>query len=93
MKNYEIMTIAHSSLGESGALALSTAVKEIITSLDGKIVDAVPMGKRKFAYEIKGEKDGFYDVVKFELEKEKLLKLKEKLSRLNGLVRYLISAL
>lgn len=91
MRTYELMTIGKASLGEEGAKTLSTAVRDLIDSNKGKLVDENTMGKRKFAYEIGNDKEGFYNLIHFEMEPEELFKFKERLGRVNGLVRYLIS--
>jgi len=93
MKHYEIMTIYNIDLGEEGALNLSKEVKGIITSLDGKIVSDSFWGKRRFAYRIELQEEGYYDVIQFDLEGSKVVDLKSKLNGHSGLVRYLITAL
>ena len=89
---YEIMTIYKISLGEEGAKDLSKKVQELVTSLNAKILENNFWGRRKFAYEIKHDTEGFYDVSTFEAESSVVSKLKAKLNLLNGLVRYLITA-
>ena len=89
---YEIMTIYKINLGEEGAKDLSKKVQELIKLLDAKILENNYWGKRKFAYEIKHDTEGFYDVLTFEAESSVVSKLKAKLNLLNGLVRYLITA-
>ncbi|MFZ2664159.1 MAG: 30S ribosomal protein S6 [Patescibacteria group bacterium] len=89
---YEIMTIYKNDLGEEGATNLSKKVQEIITSLGAKVVETNFWGRRKFAYEIKHNTEGFYDVISIECESDIVTKLKAKLNLLSGLVRYLITA-
>jgi small subunit ribosomal protein S6 len=92
MKKFEIMTIAKSSQGEKSAKDLSKKVQEEIKALKGKIVETNFWGKRKFAYELEHETEGYYDVLIFELDSAKIDKLKSKLNLTEGLVRYLITA-
>ncbi len=89
---YEIMTIYKNSLGEEGSKELSKKVQDIIISLGGKVVETNFWGRRKFAYEIKHDTEGFYDVLNIECEAGTVTKLKAKLNLLSGLVRYLITA-
>lgn len=89
---YEIMTIYKNDLGEEGAKKLSDKVKELIESVGGKGVENDFWGRRKFAYEINHDVEGFYDVFTFEFEPSNVKKLKERLNLLNGLVRYLFTA-
>ena len=86
------MTIYKIDLGEDGAKNLSSKVKEMVESMEGREVQNDFWGRRKFAYEINHATEGFYDVFTFELDPSKVVKLKEKLNLLNGLVRYLFTA-
>ena len=92
LKQYEIMTIYKIDLGDQAAKDLSTKTQELITSMEGKVIKSQFWGRRKFAYEIKGKQEGYYDVINFEIDSDKISKLKGKLNLLNGLLRYLISA-
>lgn len=92
MKPYEVMTIYKIDLGDQAAKDLSSKTQELITSMEGKIVKALFWGRRRFAYEINGKQEGYYDVINFELDPTKVSKLKSKLNILNGLLRYLITA-
>ena len=92
-KVYEIMTIGKIDLGEEGARKLSDQVKETITSFEGKVTEENFWGKRAFAYKINGDTEGYYDVLKFEMEGDNIDKLKSKLNLTDKLVRYLITAI
>ena len=92
MKQYEIMTIYKLELGEQGAKDLSSKVQEAITATGGEVTATNFWGKRKFAYEIKHDTEGFYDVVNFNLEPSNLSKFEGKLKLMNSIVRYLITA-
>ena len=92
MNKYELMTIYKISLGESGAKELSKEVQDLIKSLKGNILNQDFWGKRKFAYEIKHDSEGYYDIFEFEIESSELNNLKKKLNLLDNVVRYLITA-
>lgn len=92
-EHYELMTILNIDLGEEGAKALSAQIKELITSLKGTVIESNFWGKRKFAYELNHATEGFYDVLKFEMERLALDKFKSKLNHMDNLVRYLITAI
>lgn len=92
MQKYEIMTIAAVSLGETGATKVTNDVKDLISANGGKVLNSDSWGKRKFAYQIGQDTEGYYDVISFELDKSKVEKLKPKLNLVEGLVRYLVSA-
>lgn len=92
MAIYELMTIAKVSLGEDGARKVSNDVKDLISSLNGKVLNSDFWGKRKLAYEIKHDTEAFYEVMTFDSDGSVLSKLKSKMNLLEGLVRYLITA-
>ena len=93
MQKYEIMTIYKLDQGEDKSKELSKKVQDMISSLEGVVENSNFWGKRKFAYEIKHNTEGFYDVINFEIDPLKIDSLKTKLNLVEGLVRYLITAL
>lgn len=92
MKKYELMTIMKLSLGEDKARDVSNSIKDSISGLKGKILNSDFWGKRKFAYEINHDAEGFYEVIEFEVAPAAVSELKNKLNLQDGLVRYLITA-
>lgn len=86
------MTIAKPSLTDQGAKDLSNQVQDLIKSLDGKITKQDFWGKRKLAYELKHNTEGYYDVLSIELDPGSLDKFKQKLNLMPDLLRYLITA-
>jgi small subunit ribosomal protein S6 len=90
MKKYELMSIINGKLSEESARSFSNSNKDLISSNGAKILNGNFWGKRKFAYEIKGQTEGWYDVVQFEGDEVGISKIKEKLNVINDLVRYLI---
>ncbi|NMB70063.1 30S ribosomal protein S6 [candidate division WWE3 bacterium] len=92
MKTYELMTIAKASLTDQGAKDLSTQIQDLVKSFNGKIIKQDYWGKRKLAYEINRNTDGYYDVLTVELDSGALDKFKNKLSLLPDLLRYLVTA-
>lgn len=91
MNQYELMTITNIELGDEGAQSLSNEIKDLILSFKGKVLDSDSWGKRKFSYEINGKTEGYYEVLTFELEAQKLPEFRTKLNFLDNLVRYLIT--
>jgi len=92
MRTYELMTITKASLGDEKAKAVSKEIVEVITSNKGSVKKADAWGKRKFAYEIKGAKEGYYDLFQVELEPENVDKVKNKLKLMDSIVRYLFTS-
>ncbi|MFA5776285.1 MAG: 30S ribosomal protein S6 [Patescibacteria group bacterium] len=90
MKKYELMSIIKGKLSEESARSLSNSNKDLVSANGGKILNGNFWGKRKFAYEIKSQTEGWYDVVQFEGDEVGISKIKEKFNVIDDLVRYLI---
>ncbi len=92
MNKYELMTLTRGSDGEEKAKQVSKEISELITSLEGKVLESDFWGKRRLAYKIRQDTDGFYEVMIFELSKDQITNLKSKLNLMGNLVRYIITA-
>lgn len=90
MPQYELMYIVASSISDDQIPTVTDGVLNFITSLGGKVVKEEKLGKKKLAYPIKKTRNGFYDVVVFEMEGEKLSELDSKVRNTEGVIRHLI---
>ena len=90
---YELMTIIKIDLGEEKAKEVSKNIQELIASLKGKVTKTDFWGKRKLAYEVVHNTEGYYDVITFELEAANASKLKAKLNLMQEVIRYLVTAI
>lgn len=90
---YEIMIITKIDIGEEKAKEVSKNIQDLISSLNGKVESSDFWGKRKFAYPIKHDTEGYYEVVNFELSADKIDTLKTKLNLMQDVVRYLVTAI
>jgi len=65
MNKYESVVIINPGLEETGIKSFIQKITDLINS-DGKVENVDEMGKRRLAYEIKKQKEGYYVVVNFE---------------------------
>lgn len=63
MKRYEVIAIAKSDLSEEDVTTLIERIQKIITKRKGLIVKIDKWGKRRLAYEINKQKDGYYFLI------------------------------
>ncbi len=84
------MLIAKGKLSEESARSLSNSTKDLLATSGARVLNSNFWGKRKFAYEIKGATEGWYDVIQFEAEEPVISKLKQKLNIVDDLVRYIV---
>jgi small subunit ribosomal protein S6 len=91
MKKYELMTITKKALGQEGSEVVSGLVKEAITKLEGSVDNISTWGRRKFAYKMDNETEGYYEVIDFSINPSKIEALKTRINLIEGLQRYLIT--
>ena len=80
MNRYETVFIINPNVEETGVKALIKKFSDVINNA-GKVENVEEMGKRKLAYEIKKNKEGYYVVINFEAQPE-LIKELERIYRI-----------
>ncbi len=90
MKNYELALVLISSLGEEEKLAQLEKVKELVVRFGGEITNVDDWGKRKLAYEINKQRDGFYYFIHFTAETQAPAEVESRLRIMESVLRYLI---
>ena len=85
MKAYDTVVIINLSQGDEKVAETLTYVEKAIEGFSGKVKNIEKWGKRLLAYPIGKNTEGFYALVKFDLDPENVAKLKGKL-RLNEMV-------
>ena len=74
MNKYESVIIINPSVDDEGIKALIKKFTDIINN-DGKVESVDELGKRRLAYEIAKNKEGFYIVFNFEAKPELIAEL------------------
>ena len=80
MNRYETVFIINPNVEEAGIKELIQKFSDLINNA-GKVENVEEMGKRKLAYEIKKNKEGYYVVINFEAQPE-LIKELERVYRI-----------
>ena len=88
-KNYEIMLVFSAKDGEDAAKELFEKFKALVEKHDGVINDVDEWGKRKLAYEINDEAEGYYVVVKYAAEPTFPVEMERVLRITDGVLRFL----
>lgn len=89
MNKYESVIIINPSLEEQGIRDVITKFTDLINS-DGKVENVDEMGRRKLAYEIKKQSEGYYVVYTFEANPEFITEL-ERIYRITDSVMKFIT--
>jgi len=87
VRAYETMLVLKADLEEAARDALIEKYEGVIAKEGGSVQPTTKLGKRKLAYEINKNRDGFYALLNFEAnsstpaELERLLKIDESVLR------------
>ncbi|MEE1073441.1 MAG: 30S ribosomal protein S6 [Cellulosilyticum sp.] len=93
MRNYELSVVLFSTLSEEEKVATLEKVKELITRFGGEITNVDDWGKRKLAYEIEKQREGFYYFIQFQAEAGAPAEIESRVRIMEQVLRYLIVSL
>ncbi len=89
MNKYESVVIVNPNLEEESIKKLINKFSDLINA-DGKVASVEEMGKRKLAYEIRKNKEGFYIVIKFEAKPELIAELERNYRITDEVIKFLV---
>ncbi len=88
--HYEMLFIIPNKFTDDEAKDVFKKVGELLTSNNGQITLDNYWGKKKFAYPIKGEYYGYYGLYEFNLDRNIIAEINNKLRLDHSIVRFLI---
>jgi small subunit ribosomal protein S6 len=91
MRNYELAYIAHSDLDESTLTNLEERVAGWIDAAGGKINNVNRWGKRRLAYEIQKQMDGYYFILDIEMPADACIAVERDLRLSEQILRFMIT--
>ncbi len=89
-KNYEVMFIVK-TMEEEAVEAIVTRVQDLITRNGGTINNIDRMGKKRLAYEVKKQNEGYYVLVEFAIEPAKIKEIDRVIKINEDIIRHLIT--
>ena len=89
MNKYESVVIVNPNLEEESIKNLVNKFSDLINT-DGNVTSVEEMGKRKLAYEIKKQKEGFYIVLKFEAKPELISELERNYRITDEVIKFMV---
>ena len=90
MHPYELMFIIHPSVEIEPHDALVERVQEMIKSQGGEVTDCKKWGKRRLAYEILDQREGFYVLINYTAEPHVTDELDRVLKITEEVIRFMI---
>ena len=91
MKKYEVAIVASANLSDEERAAVIEQIKGYIAKYQGTVTDVEEWGKRRLAYEIRKEIEGYYYFIQVEAEPTMAVELEKDLRiMMETVLRYLI---
>ncbi len=89
MNQYESVIIINPSLEEEGVKNLVAKFTDLI-NMDGKVESVEEMGKKKLAYEVKKNKEGYYVLINFEAKPELIAELERNYRITDEVIKFIV---
>ena len=89
MNKYQSVVIVNPNLEKESIKNLIKKFSDLINS-DGNVTSVEEMGKRKLAYEIRKQKEGFYVVIKFEAKPELIAELERNYRITDEVIKFIV---
>ena len=93
MRNYELLCMLKAGFDIENVDQVITSIENSVKNLGGNIADCNKIGRKKLAYEIKGNRDSFCVTFNMEIAPDKLTELKRILKLNDSVLRNSISLL
>ena len=90
MRTYELLSIIKPNIDSEEFDKISAKIEEAIVALDGKVLSADKMGRKKLSYDIKDFRDGYFVVHNFELEPNQVEKFNRQLRLNENILRIML---
>lgn len=88
MNKYESVVIINPSVEEEKIKELSQKFTDIINN-DGKVEKIEDLGKKKLAYEVKKNKEGYYVVINFEANPDLIAELERNYRIMDEVIKFI----
>lgn len=89
MNKYESIIIVNPNVDEEGLKALETKFTGLINE-NGKVESVENMGKKKLAYEIKKNKEGYYMLFNFEAQPDSIKELERIYRITDEIIKFIV---
>lgn len=89
MTSYEVTYIIDTKLGEDASTALMEKFAATVNDNKGEVKQVKPWGKRRFAYELKGRREGLYVTMQFECAADTMAEVRRQMSLSDDVIRSL----
>ena len=89
MRHYEIMFIVNPNVPEEEIDKINAQIESIITSGNGKVEKIEKMGKRRLAYEVDKQREGYYVLFAIVANGDIIKECERRLRVMDAVIKYL----
>ncbi len=89
MSKYELAVVVSAKIEDDKRAEVMNKVKALIERFGGQVTNVDEWGKKKLAYEIDKQSEGFYNFVTFEAETTAPAEIESRIRIVDGVIRYL----
>ncbi len=90
MRTYELLSIIKPNIDSEEFDKEAAKIEETIVSLEGRVLSADKMGRKKLSYDIKDFRDGYFVVHNFEMEPKQMSKFNRQLRLNENILRIML---
>lgn len=90
MHNYEFTFIVHPDVEDEGMTGVVEKVSQFITGGGGQITNVNRWGRRRLAYPIRKQREGYYVLMHVQLDPQSINELERNLKLTEEVIRYLL---
>jgi len=90
MRNYELVFILHPDVEEEGVTEIRERIGDLITSGGGQVLGGDPWGRQRLAYPIADQREGYYVLMRLEVDPPHLPELERMMRLESRIIRRLL---
>jgi small subunit ribosomal protein S6 len=90
MRNYEFTFIVHPDVEDEGLEGVTEKVSQLITEGGGRVTNVDHWGRRRLAYPVQKQREGYYVLMQIQLDPKSISELERKLKLTEEVIRYLL---
>jgi small subunit ribosomal protein S6 len=91
MRKYEVLLILPAESDDKAVGEVSERITKVLSSKGGEVTKSDRWGRRRFAFEIDKQTEGFYLLLEFQAEPETLTELDRVLSLADQVIRFKVT--
>ncbi len=89
MNKYELAIVVSAKIEDEARAAVLEKAKNLVTRFNGNITEVIDQGKKKLAYEIDKQTEGYYYFIQFDADSTTPNEIEQRVRIMENVIRYL----